>query len=215
MLDKSLEQLRLVKFARRAPFYWRSFLDPDADEFDATRQELLDSHKRLMRNYDAATNSVKIKGVNIPLGAINHLYYAAWKNNDTLAEARRAHGTPTLLGTSGLGLIGGGYLGDKLGRGLLGGLGGGTTAQNIGGFTGMLLLGALGAGLGNKIGTGMKQESMPETLDNGTSILSSLNSQLGNLYNTASGGKKKLSGDDANILDIGKVDTAKERKLKG
>lgn len=213
MLDKSLEQLKLVKFARRAPFYWRSFLDPDADEFDATRQELLDSHKKLMRNYDATTNSININGTSIPLGAINHLYYSAWKNNDTLAAARRSHGLPTILGSTGAGLVGGGFLGHELGRGIVGTLGGGDTAKGIGGIAGMLLLGALGAGLGNRISTRAKQESMPETLDNGTSVLSQLNSDLGNLYSVATGGKKKLTGDAAKLLDISKVDTAKERKL--
>jgi len=215
MLDSSLRQLRLIKFARRAPFYWRSFLDTDADEFDATRQELLDSHKRLMRNYNPTTNTVSINGTDIPLSAINRLYHSAWTNNDVLAQARRRHGRLPLLGTTGAGMIGGGYLGKKLGKGLISMLGGGDTAQGIGGFAGMLLLGALGAGLGNRVGTKMKEQSMPETLDNGTSILMQLNDDLGDLYSTAAGGKKKLTGDAAKLLDITKADTAKERKLSG
>ena len=224
MIDRALTSIRMIKLAhqvpvvkqaaRRAPFYWRSFLDPEADAFDATRQELLDSYDRLMKNYNDATDTITINGVNIPRAAIGHLYDAAWTNNDALARQRRRHDSGSVWTGMGIGGLGGGYLGRLGGRKLTEWLGGGRTAQKWGGRIGMLLGGLAGAGFGGHIMTTRKEKNMPSTLGNGSTVLRDLNTQLGNLYTTRSGGRKKLTGDDANINDTSKPDKAKEEKKK-
>lgn len=222
MLDNALTSIRMIKLAHRVPmvkqarttpFYWRSFLDPDADAFDATRQELMDSFDRLMKNYNAATDTVTINGVNIPRGAIGHLYDAAWVNNNALAAQRRRHGGGIVAGGLATGAVGGGLLGHWGGKKITGWLGGSENAQKWGGRIGAVLGGLLGLGVGGHIATRYKENHMPHTLGNGSTILRDLNTSLGNLYTARSGGRKHLTGDDANINDTSKPDTAKARKL--
>lgn len=214
---KLARRVPLVKQAaeRRAPFYWRSFLDPEADAFDATRQEMLDSYDRLMRNYNAATDTITIGGINIPRAAIGHIYDAAWLNNDTLAQQRRRHDAGTVwTGMIGGGL-GGGLIGRWGGRNLVGLLGGGDKAKKWGGRIGTVLGGLLGLGLGGHIATTYKEKNMPSTLGNGTTILRDLNNDLNSLYTTRAGGRRRLTGDDANMVDTSKPDHAKESKRRG
>lgn len=222
MLDNALISIRMIKLANRVPmikqarttpFYWRSFLDPDADAFDATRQELMDSFDRLMKNYNDATDTITINGVDIPRGAIGHLYDAAWVNNDRLAQARRRQGGGIVFGGLTAGALGGGYLGRLGGRKITEWLGGSDKAKKWGGRIGAVLGGLAGLGLGGHWATIYKENHMPHTLGNGSTVLRDLNTQLGNLYTTRSGGRKKLTGDDANINDTTKPDTAKDRKL--
>ena len=204
----------MVKFAKRAPFYWRSFLDTKADAFDATRQELMDAHERLMSSWDKNTNTISIKGQRIPLAAINHLFDAAWLNNDTLAGARRRHGALGVYAGIGAGGALGYFGGDWAGRKLIKLLGGKSQkAQDWGGFVGKLLLGALGAGWGAHIANKMKEDSMPSTLDDGTSILRKLNENIDDLYSYHAGGHRRLTGDDAMIADISKPGKAVDVKL--
>ena len=213
MLDSALKQIKMVKFAKRVPFYYKSFLDPKADAFDATRQELYDAHDRLMRNYNKDTGMVDIKGQKIPLEAINHLFDAAWINNNRLAQARRGHG---VLGISS-GLVGGAVLGglggDWAGRKLIKVLGGGDKAQGWGGFIGKLLLGALGASVGSHIANKWSENTMPSTLDDGTSILRDLNKNMGELYSSHAGAHRKLTGSESAFADTSIPGRAVDLKL--
>lgn len=223
MLDEALKGIRIIKYAhsvpmikqaRPTPFYWRSFLDPEADAFDATRQELMDSYDRLMRNYNSATDTISIGGVDIPRAAIGHMYDAAWINNDALARARRRHDSIPVWGGMIGGGVGGGFLGNWAGKNLVGFLGGSDKAKKWGGRIGTILGGLLGLGVGGHIMTTRKANNMPATLGNGSTVLRDLNKDLNDLYTTRAGGRRRLTGDAANMLDTTKPDKAKAEKSK-
>lgn len=210
-LNRALKSLQMIKFARRTNFYWYSPLDPEADAYDAVKQQILTTRDKITHNYYP----------NVDTNKATAALDKALEANETLAADRRnqvSMSKPVRIGA----LIGGG-LGGVAGAGL-GYSGSNALSYMLGlkrkgvlnriGDIGLRTIGTLGgAAIGGTVGMlpgvtiganyYVNNENTP-AFDNGHGILTKLNDDL----NAASKKKKP------NLIDINAADNARENARK-
>ena len=204
----------MVKFARKTDFYWTSFLDPEADAYDAVNQELLDKEEALHNTIHrvGGNDMYTIDGHDIDAGLADAAILRARRRNEVLARHRRNdvwRSTPHIVGR-----VGGGALG-----GVLGGTAGYWGARALGykdrgrtvGTVGGAIAGALlGQAVGGNIGANLHVNSPSYTpRSNGKSVLENLNRGL-NSHLTLSPTDSTPEFFDPSVADTARDNAAKK-----
>lgn len=173
----------MVKFARRASFYWLSNLDPEADAYDAINQELLDKEDALRSTiHNVGGNDMyTINGHDIRATDADAAIQNARAAHETLATARRNdvwRSTPHIVGRVGGGLLGAG-LGGTAGYWGARALGYKDRGRTVGTVGGALAGALIGQAIGGNIGANLHVNSASHpAINNGKSVLLDLNRDI-------------------------------------
>ena len=207
-LNRALRSLQMIKFASRPGFYALSFLDPEADAYDAVKKEIIDKRNSLSDTWNRTTNEYTIGGHTIPAGVADAAINNALRENEDLARQRRddvfvpyltGGGIGAAVGGTG-GYFGGGWLAKKLGYGDVGQRNG----KIIGATAGALLGGAVGS---NIAGNWYVNSEHHNDINDGTHALEGLNSEINTLLGT--GDTNRVT-----FVDTGVAHNARANALK-